>query len=288
MAMFQHYGEQKGRKLVQDIVATLDPVVTEGHLALARSVAAGEYWVALNNYTNLTINVKMSGAPTDYWAMDPVALIFGSVGVAANAPNPNAARLLANFALSREGQTQLTKRGRLPTRKDTPSNPPDATETLLKQKVIGAVLSAAEQKKWQRGIQHAVQEEVGRSPGSVGTRLRCHEASADDRRRRRLAAMLVWLYPLRRAACSTGTTPGRSRALPGRARRALQRAWRHPRRLSTTGSPGMRRRARRAPPPRLSSRGAMPSPATRPRNATGLPSASGTVKSISSPRSLAF
>jgi iron(III) transport system substrate-binding protein len=148
MAMFQHYGEQKGRKLVQDIVATLDPVVTEGHLALARSVAAGEYWIALNNYANLTINVKMSGAPTDFWAMDPVALIFGSVGVAANAPHPNAARLLANFALSREGQTQLTKHGRLPTRKDTPSNPPEATETLLKQKVIGAVLSAAEQKKW--------------------------------------------------------------------------------------------------------------------------------------------
>ena len=81
-------------------------------------------------------------------AMDPVALIFGSVGVSANAPHPNAARLLANFVLSREGQTLLTKHGRLPTRLDTPSNPPDATETLLKQKVIGAVLSAAEQKKW--------------------------------------------------------------------------------------------------------------------------------------------
>ena len=97
MAMYEHYGEAKGRKIIQDIVATLNPVMTEGHLALARSVAAGEYWVALNNYTNLTVNVKLAGAPTDYWALDPVALIFGSVGVAANAPNPNAARLLANF-----------------------------------------------------------------------------------------------------------------------------------------------------------------------------------------------
>ncbi len=149
MAMFQHYGAEKGRKLVQDIVATLDPVVTEGHLALARSVAAGEYWVALNNYTNLTINVKLAGAATDYWALDPVALIFGSVGVAANAPHPNAARLLANYALSREGQAQLSKHGRLPTRPDTPSNPPEVTEALLKQKIIGAVLSSAEAKKWQ-------------------------------------------------------------------------------------------------------------------------------------------
>jgi len=148
-AMYEHYGEAKGRQLIQDIVAALKPVTTEGHLALARSVAAGEYWVALNNYTNLTVNVKLAGAATDYWALDPVALIFGSVGVNANAPNPNSARLLANFVLSREAQTQLTKRGRIPTRPDTPSNPPEVNETLLKQKIITAVFSAAEQKRWQ-------------------------------------------------------------------------------------------------------------------------------------------
>ena len=153
MAIFNHYGEEKGRKLVQDIITTLQPVVTEGHLALARAVGSGEYWVALNNYTNLTVNVKLAGAPTDYWAMDPVALIFGCVGVAAQAPNPNAARLLANYVLSREAQTQLTKRGRIPTRPDTPSNPPEVSETLLKQKVIIAVLSAAEQKRWQAEFQ---------------------------------------------------------------------------------------------------------------------------------------
>ena len=149
MAIFQQYGDQRARKLIQDIVTTLDPVVTEGHLALARAVGAGEYWVALNNYTNLTVNVKLNGGQTDFWALDPVALIFGSVGVASNAPNPNAARLLANFALSRDGQTQLAKHGRLPTRPDTPSNPPEVTETLLKQKIVGAVLSAADGKKWQ-------------------------------------------------------------------------------------------------------------------------------------------
>ena len=167
MAIFTHYGEEKGRKLVQDIIANLQPVVTEGHLALARAVGSGEYWVALNNYTNLTVNVKLAGAPTDYWAMDPVALIFGSVGVAAMAPNPNAARLLANYVLSREAQTQLTKRGRIPTRPDTPSNPPEVNETLLKQKVITAVLSAAEQKRWQAGIPEAVPLEVSVSGRSL-------------------------------------------------------------------------------------------------------------------------
>src|SRR5438132_5930902 len=58
-AIFEHYGEQRGRKLAQDLATTLKPILTEGHLLLARSVGAGEYAVALNNYTNLTLNVKL-------------------------------------------------------------------------------------------------------------------------------------------------------------------------------------------------------------------------------------
>ena len=42
-ALFTHYGEERARKLIGEIVATLKPVVIDGHLALARAVAAGEY-----------------------------------------------------------------------------------------------------------------------------------------------------------------------------------------------------------------------------------------------------
>ena len=62
-AMLQHYGEQKGTQIVKDIVAALKPVVTDGHLALARATGAGEYWVSLNNYVNLSMNVKLAGNP---------------------------------------------------------------------------------------------------------------------------------------------------------------------------------------------------------------------------------
>src|SRR4029077_11158850 len=72
-AICAFYGEAHGQALVKSIVAALDPVITDGHLALARSVGAGEYWLALNNYLPLTLNVKMSGAPTDFWLLDPVA-----------------------------------------------------------------------------------------------------------------------------------------------------------------------------------------------------------------------
>ena len=147
--LFAYYGEERGRKLVQDIVATLKPVVVDGHLVVARSVGAGEYWVALNNYVGLTINVLLSGAPTNFWALDPVGLAFGSVGVSSQAPHPNAARLAANFMLSREAEQFLTKRGRLPTRTDVETNPPGVIAALQQKKVIVTISSAEQQKKMQ-------------------------------------------------------------------------------------------------------------------------------------------
>jgi iron(III) transport system substrate-binding protein len=145
-----HFGEEKGTKLIKDIVANLNPIVVDGHLALARSVGAGEYIVALNNYVMLAMNVKLAGNPTDFWALDPVVLLFGQVGVNARAPHPNAARLAANFMLSQEAQQFLTKFGRIPTRGDVVSNPPGILETLKKKKVITVLLTPEEEKQWQK------------------------------------------------------------------------------------------------------------------------------------------
>jgi iron(III) transport system substrate-binding protein len=153
-----HYGEEKGTKLIKDIVTNLNPVVTDGHLAMARSVGSGEYWIALNQYLMLTMNVKLAGSPTDFWALDPVVLIFGQIGVNLKAPHPNAARLGANFMLSKESQEFLTKFGRIPTRSDVPSNPPDVLETLKKKKIMTVLLSPEEEKKWQKTFQTLFKE----------------------------------------------------------------------------------------------------------------------------------
>jgi iron(III) transport system substrate-binding protein len=149
-AILQHYGEQKGIDLAKTIVAALRPVVTDGHLALARSVGAGEYWVSLNNYVNLSMNVKLAGSPIEVWALDPVTLFFGQVGINAKAPHPNAARLAANFMLSRECQQFLARFGRLPTRQDVASNPPGIVDMLTQKKVITVLMSPDEERKWQR------------------------------------------------------------------------------------------------------------------------------------------
>src|SRR5262249_15208724 len=140
-AMLEHYGEQRGIEIVKSIVATLKPVITDGHLAMARATGAGEYSVSLNNYVNLTMNVKLAGSPIDIFPLDPVTLMFGQVSINAKAPHPNAARLAANFMLSRECQQFLAKFGRLPTRADVASNPPGIVERLNQKKVITVLMT---------------------------------------------------------------------------------------------------------------------------------------------------
>jgi hypothetical protein len=53
-AMLEFYGEQKSTELVRSIATSLRPVISDGHLTMVRAVGAGEYWVALNNYVNLS------------------------------------------------------------------------------------------------------------------------------------------------------------------------------------------------------------------------------------------
>jgi iron(III) transport system substrate-binding protein len=149
-AVCAFYGDERGRAIVKKVVAALDPIVADGHLALARSVGAGEYWLALNNFLPLTLNMKMSGAPTDFWLIEPVPLIFGAVGVNTLAPHPNAARLAGNFVLSEEAETFMTRKGRLPTRPDVPTNPPELGAMLKAAKIMPVVFDTDAQRKWQK------------------------------------------------------------------------------------------------------------------------------------------
>jgi iron(III) transport system substrate-binding protein len=149
-SMFTHYGEERGSRLVREIVATLRPVVIDGHLNLGRQVSVGEYWIALNNYVPLTVNLKLAGGPTDFWALDPVTLAFGSIGINTQAMHPKTALLAANFMLSQEGQTFLTKKGRLPSRPDVATNPPGVMDVLRQKKIVATVSSASEQRKMQQ------------------------------------------------------------------------------------------------------------------------------------------
>jgi iron(III) transport system substrate-binding protein len=145
--IMQFHGDQKGTALVRQIATNLQPVLTDGRLAMARSVAAGEYLFALNNFVNLTLNVRLKGGTIDFFPLDPVPLYFAQVAVSARAPNPNTARLAANFMLSRDCQVFYTKFGRLPTRADVETNPPGIIKQVEVRKVVRTQFSQEEEKR---------------------------------------------------------------------------------------------------------------------------------------------
>lgn len=148
--LYKFYGDAKAKTLVQDIVATVHPALYKGHLALARALGSGEYWVTLNNFVNLTLNVKLSGAPVDYWILEPVVVSYGQIAVNARAPHSNAAKLLLNYLISAEAETMRTSWGRIPTRADVASNPPGIVQQFMAKQIVRAPLSPADDAKWQK------------------------------------------------------------------------------------------------------------------------------------------
>lgn len=119
-----------------------------GHLALARANSAGEYALTLSNYTSLTVSVKLAGGSIENFVLDPVPLFFHQVAVSARAPNPNGARLAANFLLSEEAQSYFARFGRMPTRADVVPNPPGLIEELNARKVIPLLMTVEEERRW--------------------------------------------------------------------------------------------------------------------------------------------
>lgn len=150
MGMIQHYGEQQCRKLLTEIRIALKPILTEGHLNLARQIGAGEYMVALNNYISLTTNVKEAGGPTDFWLLDPVVLFFEQLGMSVRAPHPKTALYAIDFLMSLDGQTRTTRWGRAPIRRDVTPIPPDLFARLDKHKIIPVTPSTEEDRRNRR------------------------------------------------------------------------------------------------------------------------------------------
>lgn len=152
-AMVLHFGEDKGRKLAKDLFDALQPAPIDGHLALARAVGSGDFWITPANYANLTINQMISGAPTDYYGLAPIGLFYTQISLNVNSPHPKAAELAANFYLSRESQEFITRLGRMPARLDVTFNPPDALKKLGDEKIVPLEFEPEEERYWQREFQ---------------------------------------------------------------------------------------------------------------------------------------
>jgi iron(III) transport system substrate-binding protein len=111
--LIKTWGNEKGMDYFRKLSA-MKPDVRKGHVLLAELIAAGEVPVGLTVYNSNVESLKKRGAPIDFVPVQPVAGRPQGIGIARQAPHPNAALLFADFVLSPEGQKLFESMGRVP------------------------------------------------------------------------------------------------------------------------------------------------------------------------------
>jgi iron(III) transport system substrate-binding protein len=141
--VFSDIGEARGRKVFKDIVATNRISARKGHTLLTQLVVSGEVPLALTVYNYKAQQLKMQGAPIDWFAIGTAIARPNGVGITRKAPNPHAAVLFYDFELSEEGQKIIATRDFVPTSRkvDTPLN-------KLPMKFVDARVTIDEYDKW--------------------------------------------------------------------------------------------------------------------------------------------
>ena len=87
----------------------------------------------------------MKGAPVRWKAIPPTFGRPNAIGLAARAPHPHAAPLFADFMLSKEGQTLLKERNRVPASRSV-----DTHLNKFPFQMIDPVIVLDENEKWER------------------------------------------------------------------------------------------------------------------------------------------
>ena len=108
------WGEARGMAYFSKLAA-MKPDMRKGHVLLAQLIASGEVEVGLTAYHANAQSFKKRGAPLDWAPVEPVIARAQGLGLARNAPHPNAALLFADYLLSPEAQEMLSQMGRTPT-----------------------------------------------------------------------------------------------------------------------------------------------------------------------------
>lgn len=112
-AMMDYLGEENARKLMSGL-ARQEIRWHKGHTQVTQLMAAGEFAAALS-FGHRVEAMKKSGAPIEWVRTTrPIVVSVSKVALSATPPHPNAARLLVDFLISKEGQTEVYKNGNTP------------------------------------------------------------------------------------------------------------------------------------------------------------------------------
>ena len=141
--MLKVMGRAKGLEFMRRLAAQGVSLKNSYSLAI-QAVASDEVALGLNVYGTRTEEFKKKGAPVDWVPLEFTLASLEPLALGAKAPHPNSGRLFIDFLLSKEAQSLMRERFRIPSRPDVPPDPPELTKGL---KLIPTDLSLAEQSK---------------------------------------------------------------------------------------------------------------------------------------------
>ncbi|HEU0072101.1 MAG TPA: ABC transporter substrate-binding protein [Alphaproteobacteria bacterium] len=100
-------GEDWGRKYMDDLFKLNPQLRKEGLSALLSLVAAGEMDATIPAAMDRVAQIRQTGAPVAHHCPEPVPFAVSELGVMKNSAHINAAKILTNWLMSKEGQVAL-------------------------------------------------------------------------------------------------------------------------------------------------------------------------------------
>ena len=129
------WGKEKTVEYMKRL-ALQNPLWRRGHGLTAQLLGAGEVPLAWA-YNFRLERMKSDGAPVDWIeTFDPIVVTISGLGLSAKASNPNAAKLLIDFATSKRGQQMVRGMRRIPARTDIEPLAPKMDQSKLKLKAV--------------------------------------------------------------------------------------------------------------------------------------------------------
>jgi iron(III) transport system substrate-binding protein len=143
-AIVKSMGEERGLAMFRRM-AENKPQIRTGHTLIAELVASGEIPLAATLYNHNVERLMVRGAPVKWKPLQPTFGRPNAIGLSRNAPHPHAAVLFADFMLSKEGQTILKERNRVPA-----SLKVDTHLNKFPFQMIDPVITLDEAEKWEK------------------------------------------------------------------------------------------------------------------------------------------
>jgi iron(III) transport system substrate-binding protein len=149
-------GEQQGLRFFQELVSKNGISPRQGHTLLNNMVVSGEVPLALTVYNYMPEQAKKKGAPIDWFVIEPAIARANAIGVARNAPHPNAALLFYEYLLGPDGQKAMVSIDYVPTNTRV-----ESPVKGIKIITTDPIRSLDESDKWKKLFEETVLKKAG-------------------------------------------------------------------------------------------------------------------------------